>query len=73
MLFDDGGTTHHGNNPEKLEKDAKINRFHVSLFAEFLESLSKIPEDGGTMLDHSLFLYGSGMGIRTHTITATCL
>ena len=55
-------TTHHGNNPEKLEKVAKINQFHVSLFAEFLESLSKIPEGDGTMLDHSLFLYGSGMG-----------
>ena len=55
-------TTHHGNNPEKLAKVAKINRFHVSLFAEFLESLSKIPEGEGSMLDHSLFLYGSGMG-----------
>jgi hypothetical protein len=55
-------TTHHGHNPEKLAKVAKINRFHVSLFAEFLESLAKIPEGDGTMLDHSLFLYGSGMG-----------
>ena len=55
-------TTHHGQNPEKLAKVAKINRFHVSLFAEFLESLSKIPEGDGNMLDHSLFLYGSGMG-----------
>ncbi|MCD0463660.1 DUF1552 domain-containing protein [Roseiconus lacunae] len=55
-------TTHHGNNPDKLAKVAKINRFHVSLFAEFLEKLAKIPEGDGTMLDHSLFLYGSGMG-----------
>ncbi|MCO8122971.1 DUF1552 domain-containing protein [Stieleria sp. TO1_6] len=55
-------TTHHGNNPEKLAKVAKINQFHVSLFAEFLESLSKIPEGDSTMLDRSLFLYGSGMG-----------
>jgi hypothetical protein len=55
-------TTHHGGNAEKLAKVAKINRFHVSLFAEFLESLSKIPEGDGSMLDHSLFLYGSGMG-----------
>lgn len=55
-------TTHHGNNPEKLAKVAKINRFHVSLLAEFLESLAATPEGDGTLLDHSLLLYGSGMG-----------
>lgn len=55
-------TTHHGKNPEKLAKVAKINQFHVSLFAEFLESLAATPEAGGTLLDHSLLLYGSGMG-----------
>ena len=54
--------THHGNNPEKLEKVAKINRFHVSLFADFLARLKEIPEGNGTLLDHSLFMYGSGMG-----------
>ena len=54
--------THHGGNPEKLAKVAKINRFHVSLFSEFLETLASIPEAGGTLLDHSLYLYGSGMG-----------
>lgn len=54
--------THHGNNPEKLAKVAKVNRFHVSLFAEFLESLRRTEEAGGTLLDHSLLLYGSGMG-----------
>ena len=54
--------THHGNNPEKLAKIAKVNQFHVSLFAEFLEKFSKIPEGNGSLLDHSLYLYGSGMG-----------
>lgn len=54
--------THHGNNPEKLAKVAKINAFHVSLFAGFLEKLKSIPEGSGTLLDHSLLLYGSGMG-----------
>ena len=54
--------THHGNNPEKLAKVAKINAFHVSLFAGFLEKLKSIPEGNGTLLDHSLLLYGSGMG-----------
>lgn len=54
--------THHGNNPEKLEKVAKINQFHVALFANFLQRLRDTPEADGTLLDHSLFLYGSGMG-----------
>ncbi len=54
--------THHGNDPAKLEKVAKINQFHVSLFADFLKRMSEIPEGDGTMLDHSLYMYGSGMG-----------
>ena len=55
-------TTHHGNNPEKLAKVAKINQFHVSLFAEFLEKMKATPEANGSLLDHSVYLYGSGMG-----------
>eukprot|EP00913_Durusdinium_trenchii_P023314 g21892.t1 len=62
--------THHGNNPEKIAKVAKINRFHVSLFAEFLKKLKETPEGNGSLLDHSLYLYGSGMGnpnVHDHT------
>ncbi len=54
--------THHGNDPEKIEKVAKINQFHVSLFADFLRSLDATTEGNGTLLDHCLYLYGSGMG-----------
>jgi hypothetical protein len=54
--------THHGNDPEKIAKVAKINRFHVSLFAEYLQKLAATPEGDGTMLDNVLYLYGSGMG-----------
>ena len=54
--------THHGNDPEKVARMAKINAFHVSLFAHFLEKLKSTPEGNGSLLDHSLFLYGSGMG-----------
>jgi len=54
--------THHGNDPDKVAKVAKINEFHVSLFAYFLKRLKETPEAGGTLLDHSLYLYGSGMG-----------
>jgi hypothetical protein len=54
--------THHGNDPEKIARMAKINAFHVSLFAYFLERLKATPEGDGSLLDHSLYLYGSGMG-----------
>ncbi len=54
--------THHGGDVEKIAKVAKINQFHVSLFAEFLQKLQATPEGSGTLLDHSLYLYGSGMG-----------
>jgi len=55
-------TSHHGGDPEKLAKIAKINEFHVSLFAYFLQQLASVPDGDGTLLDHSLYLYGSGMG-----------
>ena len=54
--------THHGNDPRKIAKVALINRFHVGLFADFLAKLQATPEGNGTLLDHSLLLYGSGMG-----------
>ncbi len=54
--------THHGNDPEKIARMAKINAFHVSLFGYFLEKLKSTPEGTGSLLDHSLYLYGSGMG-----------
>jgi hypothetical protein len=54
--------THHGNDPEKIAKVAVINQFHVSLFAEFLAKMAATPEGDGSLLDHSLYLYGSGMG-----------
>ena len=54
--------THNGGDPEKLAKVAKINQFHVSLFAYYLERLAAVADGDGTLLDHSLVLYGSGMG-----------
>ena len=55
-------TSHHGNDPEKIAKIAKINQFHVSLFAYFLEKLKSTPDGNGSLLEHVLYLYGSGMG-----------
>ena len=54
--------THHGNDPAKVARMAKINAFHVSLFAYYLQKLKATPEGDGSLLDHSLVLYGSGMG-----------
>jgi hypothetical protein len=54
--------SHHGNDPEKIAKMAKINQFHVSLFAEFVAKMKATPDGDGSLLDHSLYLYGSGMG-----------
>ena len=55
-------TSHHGNDPEKLAKIAKINQFHISLFAYFLEKLKATREGDGSLLDNTVYLYGSGLG-----------
>ncbi len=54
-------TSHHQDNPEKLEKLTKINTYHVSLIAYFMDKLKAIPDGDGTLLDHSLVLFGSSM------------
>ena len=62
--------SHHGNDPDKIARMAKINQFHVSLFAEFVGKLKATKEGNGTLLDHSLWLYGSGIGnpnVHDHT------
>ena len=62
--------SHHGNDPEKIARMAKINQFHVSLFSEYLQKLKATPDGEGTLLDHTLILYGSGIGnpnIHDHT------
>jgi hypothetical protein len=55
-------TSHHGNDPEKLGKLAKINAYHVSLFAYYVEKLKATPDGDGSLLDHSMIMLGSGMG-----------
>ncbi len=54
--------SHHTNDPEKLAKLAKINAHHVSLFAYMIEKLQATPDGDGSLLDHSMYLLGSGMG-----------
>jgi hypothetical protein len=62
--------SHHVNDPEKLAKLAKINAYHVSLFGYLLEQLRSTPDGDGTLLDHSTYMLGSGMGnpdLHTHS------
>jgi hypothetical protein len=53
--------SHYGNRREAWEAHARINTYHMQLFAAFLERLRETPDGDGTLLDHSLILYGSGM------------
>src|SRR5919198_299699 len=53
--------SHHGNNPDKLANLVKLNTYHASLFAKFVKKLNDTPDGDGSLLDHSLILYGSGM------------
>ena len=54
--------SHHGNDEAKKQKIAKINHFHSTQFAYFLEKLKSIPEGEGTLLDNCMIIYGSGIG-----------
>ncbi len=53
--------SHHGNRPEKIADHAKINNYHVGLFAKFIDRLRTTKDGDGSLLDHSLIVYGSGM------------
>jgi hypothetical protein len=54
--------SHHGNDPEKMARNARINIFHAQQFGKFVEKLHKMPDGDGSLLDHSLVFYGAGMG-----------
>jgi len=53
--------SHHNNEQAKMDRLAKVQAYHTQVFAKFLDKLAKMPDGDGTMLDHSLFLYGSNM------------
>jgi hypothetical protein len=56
------GASHHQEDPVQVRRYADINRYHVSTLAYFAEKLKSIPDGDGTLLDHSLIMYGSNMG-----------
>jgi hypothetical protein len=53
--------SHHGSNNEKIANLVRLNTYHVSLFAKFLERLRSTPDGEGSLLDHAFILFGSGM------------
>ncbi len=53
--------THHRNNPAFIEKVTQINCYHARLFADFVEKLKRTPDGDGSLLDHSMIVYGSGI------------
>jgi len=54
--------SHHGENEKRKAEYAILNRYHVSMLAYFIDKLAKTQDGDGTLLDHSLVLYGSNMG-----------
>ncbi len=53
--------SHHGNNPQKMDKLVQIQTYHALVFAKFVDRLAKAQEGSGTVLDHSTILFGSNM------------
>src|SRR5207302_10698393 len=53
--------SHHGNNPQKMDKLVQIQTYHSIVFAKFVDRLSKAQEADGTVRDHSTILFGSNM------------
>jgi hypothetical protein len=56
------GGSHHAEDPGRVAQYARLNQYHVKTIAYFAEKLKSIPDGDGTLLDHSLILYGSNMG-----------
>jgi hypothetical protein len=54
--------SHHREDPALMSQKARIDTYQVQLFAKFLEKMQATPDGDGSLLDHSLILYGSGMG-----------
>jgi len=56
------GGSHHGEDPARIDEFSKINQYHVKMLAYFIDKLATTEDGDGTLLDHSLVLYGSNMG-----------
>lgn len=56
------GGSHHGEDPARIDEYSKINQYHVKMLAYFVDKLANTEDGDGSLLDHSLLLYGSNMG-----------
>ncbi len=56
------GGSHHGEDPSRIDTFSKVNQYHVKMLAYFVDKLSKTEDGDGSLLDHSLLLYGTNMG-----------
>ena len=54
--------SHHQNDPHNIQQKTKIDAYHMSLFARFIQKLRDTPDGDGNLLDHSILVYGGGMG-----------
>jgi len=64
------GVSHHRGDPDLVARKSRIDTYHVQLVSEFAAKLHATPDGDGSLLDHSLVLYGSGMGdgnLHRHT------
>ena len=60
------GVSHHQLDPHNIEQYTKINTHHMTLFSRFIEKMDNTPDGDGTLLDHTIMLYGTGMGDGDH-------
>ena len=58
--------SHHQLDPHNIEQYTKINSYQMSLFARLIEKMRATPDGDGTLMDHTIFLYGAGMGDGDH-------
>ena len=56
------GGSHHGEDPRRIDQYSKLNQYHIKMLGHLIENLSKTKDGDGTLLDHSLVLYGTNMG-----------
>jgi hypothetical protein len=58
--------SHHQNDPHNIQQKTKIDAYHLSLVGRMAEKMSQMPDGDGTLLDHSILVYGAGMGDGDH-------
>jgi hypothetical protein len=58
--------SHHQNDPHNIQQKTKIDTYHMSLFARLVEKMAQSQDGDGSLLDHTIFVYGAGMGDGDH-------